>query len=226
MIVVLMGVSACGKTTVGRKLVESLGSGWVFVDGDDFHPPENRAKMASGTPLTDGDRLPWLRAIAGFISEALDADRHAVVACSALKARYRHLLRHEHATPLVLPHRSPCALLFLYLHGTYELLLERIRARDDHYMKENMLRSQFEALEEPARLRMGEDGLPREPEPGARPPPPPDSELPGCAAFVDAAAWVEVGPPPEAVAAKALRWVDAALRAAPPPPHPAHGGPA
>lgn len=132
-----MGVSGCGKTTVGQKLAERLG--WKFYDADDFHPPENIAKMSKGIPLTDDDRHPWLKALHGLISRELQANRSGVLTCSALKERYRrHLMQGNPGTRLV------------YLKGSYELILERMQPRRGHYMKPEMLHSQFEDLEEPA----------------------------------------------------------------------------
>lgn len=135
--VIVMGVAGSGKTTVGKSLAGRLG--WSFYDADAFHPPENIAKMAQGTPLNDSDRLPWLAALHGLISTSLKEDRPGVLACSALKESYRQrLLEGNRGVRIV------------YLKGSYELIWSRISLRQDHYMKPNMLESQFEALEEPA----------------------------------------------------------------------------
>ncbi|MFB6249867.1 MAG: gluconokinase [Salinibacter sp.] len=137
MVVLLMGVSGSGKTTVGTRLAEALG--WTFADGDDFHPASNVEKMRRGTPLTDADRWPWLRALQDYIGECLADDVPAVVACSALKAAYREVLLED----------NPGAEL-VYLRGSYRLIRRRMEARPDHFFDAEMLDSQFEALEEPA----------------------------------------------------------------------------
>jgi gluconokinase len=134
--VIVMGVAGSGKTTVGEALAKGLN--WHFYDADAFHPAENVAKMANGTPLTDADRAPWLAALHALISSSLKEDRPGVLACSALKESYRQqLLDGNDGVKLV------------YLKGTYELIWSRLSQRQDHYMKPNLLRSQFEALEEP-----------------------------------------------------------------------------
>lgn len=135
--VIVMGVSGSGKTSVGRSLAEKLG--WDFYDADDFHPPANVAKMASGTPLDDSDRAPWLAALHDRISSSLKADQPGVLACSALKERYRRQLLDGNQGVQV-----------VYLKGSYELIWSRMEKRTDHYMKPHMLKSQFDALEEPA----------------------------------------------------------------------------
>jgi gluconokinase len=134
--VIIIGVAGSGKTTVGKALAEGLG--WHFYDADAFHPAENVAKMANGTPLTDGDRAPWLAALHALISASLKEHCPGVLACSALKESYRQQLLEENE-----------GVQIVYLKGTYELVWSRIALRQDHYMKSNMLRSQFEALEEP-----------------------------------------------------------------------------
>jgi len=131
-----MGVSGSGKTTIGKALAEQLGC--RFYDGDDYHPPENIAKMASGIPLDDADRAGWLETLASIIRDGLEKGENGVMACSALKEKYRQVLRVD-----------PERVKFIYLKGNYELILSRMRTRDAHYMKPEMLRSQFEALEEP-----------------------------------------------------------------------------
>jgi gluconokinase len=135
-IIVVMGVSGSGKTTVGRKLAETLG--WAFYDGDDFHPAANIAKMAAGQPLADADRVPWLDAIREQAQRTLDAGRSAVIACSALKRAYRQRLKDVDGE-----------LSFVYLQGSYDQILARMQSRR-HFMPPDLLRSQFEALEEPA----------------------------------------------------------------------------
>lgn len=133
---VVMGVSGSGKTSVGKALARRLG--WDFFDADDFHPPENVAKMESGTPLNDSDRAPWLAALHDLISSSLNQNRPGVLACSALKERYRQqLLGSNEGVQIV------------YLKGTYDLIWSRMKKRTDHYMKPQMLKSQFDTLEEP-----------------------------------------------------------------------------
>lgn len=132
-----MGVAGSGKTTVGRRLAETLG--WPYVEGDDLHPPANREKMAAGIPLTDADRLPWLRELRARIEHALTAGENAVVACSALKSSYREVL----AGGLE-------EVRFVHLTGSPELIRERLAERPGHFMKAGMLDSQLAALEPPA----------------------------------------------------------------------------
>ena len=136
-VIVLMGVSGSGKTAVGRSLAQRLI--YPFFDGDDFHPPDNVAKMSKGIPLDDQDRRPWLVALHDLISLHLSQDRPAVVTCSALKKDYRRLLA-----------EGISGLVFVYLKGDYDLIWRRMSAREDHYMKTSMLRSQFDDLEEPS----------------------------------------------------------------------------
>ena len=132
-----MGVSGSGKSTVGERLAQELG--WIYFDGDDYHPPENIAKMSAGNPLNDDDRAPWLAILRDLINVHVRAGRPMVLACSALKQRYRdQLLKDNPATKIV------------YLKGGFELIWERMQARDNHYMRPEMLQSQFDALEEPA----------------------------------------------------------------------------
>ena len=132
---VIMGVSGCGKTTIGEALAAHLGC--PFYDGDDFHSPQNVAKMAAGIPLNDGDRAPWLDTLAALIQEHLDREETAVLASSALKKRYRDSLRVDGRVQ------------FIFLDGDFDLIWERMQARHDHYMKAEMLQSQFDALEAP-----------------------------------------------------------------------------
>jgi len=132
---VVMGVSGCGKTTVGEALAAHLNC--PFYDGDDFHSPENVAKMASGVPLNDADRAPWLASLADLIRDHLARGETAVLASSALKKRYRDQLRVDDRVR------------FIFLDGDFDLIWGRMQARQDHYMKAEMLRSQFDALERP-----------------------------------------------------------------------------
>ena len=135
-VVVIMGVSGSGKSTVGMALAAELGC--PFFDGDDFHPPENVSKMSRGASLDDADRATWLARQAALLSDHLQRREIAVLACSALKKRYRDRLRAGNE-----------GLLFVYLQGSYDLIWQRMQARPGHYMKPEMLRSQFAALEEP-----------------------------------------------------------------------------
>lgn len=139
-VIVVMGVSGSGKSTVGGLLAERLGV--PYAEADDFHPAANIAKMAAGDPLDDADRAPWLDAIAAW--SAGRGDRGGVVSCSALRHVYRERLRV----------RAP-DLFFLHLDGTPELIADRLATRTGHFMPPALLRSQFEALEP---LRAGEAG--------------------------------------------------------------------
>lgn len=136
MFVVVMGVSGSGKTTVGELLAVRVG--WPFYDGDTFHTPENVAKMAAGTPLTDADRAGWLAVLAGLIRDGLSRGESGIIACSALKEAYRDSLRVD-----------PSRVQFVYLKGSFDLIWERMLLRRHHYMKASMLQSQFASLEEP-----------------------------------------------------------------------------
>src|SRR5215469_15583493 len=136
MIVVIMGVAGSGKSTVGELLATELH--WTFLDGDSLHPPANVEKMTHGIPLTDVDRAPWLAAVHARIVESFQRGAHLVIACSALKQRYRNTLD------------SGVTITWVYLKGSYELILERLQHRQHHFMKPQMLVSQFADLEEPA----------------------------------------------------------------------------
>ena len=137
-----MGVSGSGKSTVGRALAGRLG--WDFAEGDDLHPPENIAKMAAGTPLTDDDRRPWLERIAAWIRDERAHGRNGVVTCSALKREYRGILAVD-------------GVRFVYLRGSVGLLEQRLKRRTGHFMSARLLGSQLQTLEEPAE---DEDALP------------------------------------------------------------------
>jgi gluconokinase len=134
---VVMGVAGSGKSTIGAALASALGV--PFVEGDDFHPAENVDKMALGVPLTDADRLPWLRTLAARIGEAKKSGTGLVMSCSALKRSYRDILRTE----------AP-ELRFIYLKGEPTLIADRLRGRRGHFMPPALLESQFATLEEPA----------------------------------------------------------------------------
>jgi gluconokinase len=136
---VVMGVSGCGKTSIGQGVADALRMD--FVEGDALHPPANIEKMSRGIPLTDEDRFPWLDRIGRAIGEG----RGVVVSCSALKQIYRDRLRGFAAGQLI----------FVYLKGTEDLLLQRLTARKGHFMPASLLQSQLAALEDP----MGEGGV-------------------------------------------------------------------
>lgn len=129
---VVMGVSGCGKSTVGQALAEQLGL--TFHDGDDLHPTSNISKMAQGDPLTDADRHPWLLAVAQALKPGM------VVACSALRKSYRDLLRDNASSPV----------MFVYLRGQRATLIRRMSHREGHFMPVHLLDSQIDTLEEPS----------------------------------------------------------------------------
>jgi gluconokinase len=139
-IIVLMGVSGAGKTTVGQLLAADLG--WPFYDADDFHPPSNVQAMRAGRALTDADRAAWLDALHRVIRELVHRDVSAVLACSALKQCYRERLIGDDAA-------IAQAMRFVYLKGTPELIRQRLAARTRHFMPVALLPSQFATLEEP-----------------------------------------------------------------------------
>ncbi|MGV2987812.1 gluconokinase [Vibrio sp. E150_011] len=135
--IIVMGVSASGKSTVGVKLAQALGA--KFIDGDDLHPRNNIVKMASGAPLNDEDRAPWLERINDAAYSLESKNEIGVIVCSALKKTYRDRIRegNQHIN-------------FLFLDGTKDIVIERIRQRNGHFFKEEMINSQFEALERPS----------------------------------------------------------------------------
>lgn len=133
---IIMGVSGCGKTTVADRVAAEIGG--VFLEGDAFHPPANKAKMGAGIPLTDEDRWPWFDLLIAEARKALASGKSPVLACSALKQRYR-----EH----LFEGFPDCRLV--YLEGSYELIKGRMDARQHEYMTSTLLRSQFDALEVP-----------------------------------------------------------------------------
>lgn len=133
-VLVLMGVSGSGKSTVAGVLAGRLL--WELCEGDDLHPPENVARMSAGHPLTDEDRWPWLDRVAAWIRERTDAGRPGIITCSALKRRYRDVLRGEHV-------------VFVLLNGTHEQLAGRLASRHEHFMPSALLDSQLADLERP-----------------------------------------------------------------------------
>jgi gluconokinase len=135
---IVMGVSGCGKSLIGAMLAKALGG--KFDDGDDFHPPANKAKMSQKIPLTDEDRWPWLTNLREHILNTRSQTSWHVVACSALKRTYRDLLRGDDTSK---------ELKFVYLKGSKELIASRLNARKGHFFKPELLDSQFAALEEP-----------------------------------------------------------------------------
>jgi gluconokinase len=138
-VIVLMGVAGAGKTTVGSALAAALD--WSFYDADDFHPPENVARMRGGLALTDEDRAPWLAALRELLADVLARGGHAVLACSALRQAYRAAL---------VPAGTPApAVRFVYLHVDAHLLGERLRNRRGHFAPAALLESQLATLEEP-----------------------------------------------------------------------------
>jgi gluconokinase len=137
-VLVLMGVSGSGKTAVGQILARELGL--AFHEGDLLHPPRNVAKMARGEPLDDDDRAEWLLSVRRVIDDALARRERSVITCSALKEDYRRVLGTDRP-----------GIVLVYLKGDFDLIKHRLHERHGHFMKEGMLASQFEALEEPAR---------------------------------------------------------------------------
>lgn len=132
----ITGVSGSGKTTVGKVLAQRLD--WDYFDADDFHSSENIAKMIAGAQLNDSDRLPWLATLHDLLVSTLEANRHPILACSALKEKYRtQLLEGVEDVTLI------------YLKGSYDLIWSRMTERMGHYMRPEMLQSQFDTLEEP-----------------------------------------------------------------------------
>ncbi len=135
MVILVMGTTGAGKTTVGKLLAARLH--WAFLDADDFHPPANIEKMKKGIPLTDADRFPWLKNIHTELQRLAQSGKNVVLACSALKQSYRNMLSAELDMRIV------------YLRGTYEVMRHHIEARHGHFAGESILAGQFADLEEP-----------------------------------------------------------------------------
>ena len=134
--IILMGVSGSGKSTVGAALAREINA--KFIDGDDLHPRANIQKMASGTPLNDDDRAPWLLRLNDAAYSLRHKNETGIIVCSALKRRYRDALRKDNE-----------GMVFIYMKGSFEVIAERLKARAGHFMPTDLLRSQFDALEEP-----------------------------------------------------------------------------
>lgn len=135
MVIIIIGVTGSGKTTIGKLLARELG--WKFYDADDFHPSTSTEKMSRGLPLDDQDRMPWLWAIRDLITSLIERKENAVIACSALKSAYRKIL---------------CVgrdVVFVYLKADISLIEERVKRRRGHFMNPALLQSQFDILEEP-----------------------------------------------------------------------------
>ena len=146
MIIVLIGVTGSGKSTVGRLLAQRLG--WKFYEGDYLHPAANLQKMRRGLPLTDEDRKPWLKAIQNAIRAAIEKRENAVIACSALKESYRNMLRVDGEV------------VFVYLKADSPLIQQRLKKRIGHFMNPVLIQSQFDTLEEPTQAVQIDAALP------------------------------------------------------------------
>lgn len=134
--IILMGVSGSGKSTIGAEVAREIKA--KFIDGDDLHPRANIQKMASGQPLNDDDRAPWLQRLNDAAYSLNHKNESGIIVCSALKRRYRDLLRQDNDN-----------MVFIYLKGSFEVILARLQARSGHFMPTDLLKSQFDALEEP-----------------------------------------------------------------------------
>jgi gluconokinase len=134
--IILMGVSGSGKSTIGAAVAREIKA--KFIDGDDLHPRANIQKMASGQPLNDEDRAPWLQRLNDAAYSLNHKNESGIIVCSALKRRYRDLLRKDNDN-----------MVFIYLKGSFEVILARLQARSGHFMPTDLLKSQFDALEEP-----------------------------------------------------------------------------
>jgi gluconokinase len=136
MIIVVFGVSGCGKTTIGTQLAKRLD--WDFIDADDYHPERNISKMRQGIALSDEDRIPWLNCLKLLLNDHIEQNKQAVIACSALKHSYRRSLGVNQQN-----------ILSVLLDGNFELIQSRLKGRTHTFMNNNLLHSQFEALERP-----------------------------------------------------------------------------
>lgn len=134
--IIVMGVSGSGKTTVGEAVARQIHA--KFIDGDDLHPRANIQKMGSGHPLNDEDRMPWLERLSDAAYSLNHKNETGIIVCSALKRRYRDRLRDGNP-----------GMVFLYLKGSFDVIMERLKARSGHFMPTVLLKSQFDALEEP-----------------------------------------------------------------------------
>ncbi|HVG39943.1 MAG TPA: gluconokinase [Pyrinomonadaceae bacterium] len=135
MVVIMMGVTGSGKTTIGQLLARQLN--WKFYDADEFHPPANIEKMHAGIALTDEDRVPWLESLRDLVKRLLEQNTDGVLACSALRENYREYLLIDDRVKLI------------YLKGDFRLIKDRLRKRRNHFMNPGLLQSQFDTLEEP-----------------------------------------------------------------------------
>ncbi len=135
MIIIVMGVSGCGKSTIAELIANSLGAS--YLDADDLHPPENKERMSAGIPLTDENRWPWLRKVREAGMKRSSSGQPSVIACSALKKSYRDVLNEAPNT------------CYVFLQGSRELIQQRMRGRTGHFMAESLLDSQFDALDSP-----------------------------------------------------------------------------
>lgn len=133
-----MGVSGSGKSTVGKMLADSLH--WHFIDADAFHSQENIEKMTNGIPLTDTDRTPWLQTLQAAIKKWIQENQNVILACSALKASYRQYLLFDEKN-----------IKLIFLKGSFDTIQKRLQARQNHFMSDALLQSQFDSLEEPDR---------------------------------------------------------------------------
>lgn len=135
--IIVMGVSGCGKSTVGQLLSDYFHV--PFIEGDDYHPGANKSRMAAGLPLTDRDRMPWLLEVGAALDLAIRENGLGIASCSSLKKGYRTVLRDSIEAPV----------LFVYLHADYRILEDRLKERKNHFMPTKLLRSQFHILEAP-----------------------------------------------------------------------------
>lgn len=149
MIVVVMGVSGSGKTSIGKRLAKTIIC--EFADADDFHPRANKEKMRSGVPLTDEDRLPWLQDLRKLISDHQSESKSLILACSALKQNYRRVLEGtEDESQQQSTSKQQSKVIFVWLKVDFETVQKRLKKRRHEFMNPDLLKSQFDTLEEPA----------------------------------------------------------------------------